>query len=478
MSESCFWGVGMDELANYYDEQLRRVFSGRKWILAMDVLVPMTGWVRRLSDYGAEGILCVAASRGTGAVPDPELSPDPIVFDVRGDDMMSGIRAALHKLDNLPADAIARVDAFDPDGTARVLGTIFDPGTPVAGREKYGARRREWMALEDKTVIDEVWDAIGVPRSPYRIVDATDLAGREAAARELDEGAGTVWVADNREGFHGGASFVRWARSEGDYAAIGAFLADHSDRIRITPFLDGLPCSIHGIVFQEYVVALRPCEMIVFRKPESSSFTYARAATFWDPPDADRESMREMVRRTGEHLRETVGYRGAFTIDGVMTVDGFRPTELNPRFGAALGSFAAAAEVPLMMMNLVIVEGADIDWRPEELEALLLEAADEHRNGSTMAVVSRPPPSEEEQANLVWADGAFRRAGEDEEADATVSYGPHAAGGFIYGRFVSERTPVGPSVAPRAAAILQWCDAEWDLAIGPLEPAPDVRRPA
>ena len=47
--------------------------------------------------------------------------------------------------------------------------------------------------------------------------------------------------------------------------------------------------------------------------------------------------MREAARRVGAVLRDEVAYRGAFTLDGVATVDGFRPTELNPRFGAGLG---------------------------------------------------------------------------------------------------------------------------------------------
>ena len=54
------------------------------------------------------------------------------------------------------------------------------------------------------------------------------------------------------------------------------------------------------------------------------------------PAGGVREEMREAARRVGEQLRAEVEFRGAFTLDGVATADGFRPTELNPRFGAGL----------------------------------------------------------------------------------------------------------------------------------------------
>ena len=38
----------------------------------------------------------------------------------------------------------------------------------------------------------------------------------------------------------------------------------------------------------------------------------------------------------GDHLQAAYGYRGAFGIDGVLTADGFRPTELNTRISAGL----------------------------------------------------------------------------------------------------------------------------------------------
>jgi hypothetical protein len=50
------------------------------------------------------------------------------------------------------------------------------------------------------------------------------------------------------------------------------------------------------------------------------------------------------------------------------------------------------------------------------------------------------------------------------------------AGYFARATWDPTRTPVGPSVGPRAAAFWAFLDAELGTTIGPLEPAPDRGR--
>ena len=75
---------------------------------------------------------------------------------------------------------------------------------------------------------------------------------------------------------------------------------------------------------------------------------------------------------------------------------------------------------------------------------------------------------------VVVDDGVCRRAGADETPDAEITMGPGAEGGFVRCILDAARTPVGPSVAPRVCSVLAWADAEFDLGLGPLAPAPDL----
>lgn len=440
----------------------------------MDVLaaaLPLAGTLERL---GAEPPLCIGASPGTPMGSTAPRSPEPIVLDVHARDMMEAIRASLDALADLPPWARARVDAFDPDRCARVLGTLFDDGRPVAGRAKYGARLEAWQRLEDKTTVDALWDAAGVARAPSASVPVDGAALRQASTAH-DQGCGSVWTGDNRGGFHGAATFVRWVRSDRDADEAMAFFAPRCDRVRVMPFLDGIPCSIHALVLPDRTLAFRPCEMIVLRRPGESRLQYAQAGTFWDPPGEDREVMREVARRAGEHLRTTLGYRGFLTVDGVMTAAGFLPTELNPRIGAALGWLSTGLDLSLTLLHAAIIEGEPIDWDPDGLEALLVSNADARRGGRGMVVVSTVIEERREQRIVIGPDDAAREAGEGEVADATVVLGPSAIGGVVVVDLDAERTPIGPPVASRVASALAWADTRWALGIGPLEPAPDLR---
>ena len=133
------------------------------------------------------------------------------------------------------------------------------------------------------------------------------------------------------------------------------------------PFLDGIATSIHGIVLPDGVVALRPVEMVTLRR--GHELRYAGCATFWDPPDAIRErDARAPHGASANVLRDEVDFRGAFTLDGVATVDGFRPTELNPRFGAGLGVITRGlGDTPLhLVLDLVVagIRAGDLRRRP------------------------------------------------------------------------------------------------------------------
>jgi hypothetical protein len=473
-------GDGGFDPNTHYRDVARSVVAGRRILVVSGPVAGLTAFAAGLRALGAERPFVLGHGIGTGDLPAPEdagwFALETAPGGARPADMIEGMRRYEALLRDPPAEARAAVDAWDPDRSAVAFGLILLTDPPgVGGRPLYGAREPAWRALEDKVAIDDFWDAIGVERAPSAVVAAEPRALR-AAAKRLDGGDGTAWAGDAREGTHGGAVYLRRVRTRGDADAAAAFFAAHCDRVRVTPFLEGIPCSIHGIVFPDGNAVFRPVEMVTLRPRSGNRLLYAGMSTFWDPPGSDREAMRALARRTAEALRERVGYRGAFTVDGVMTREGFRPTELNARAGAGLRLLAAACPgIPLFVIALAAQAGERLDYRPERLERAVVERADRRRFGSGQTVVRRVF-SESRTLRLVEEGDGFREAPEGEEADATLIRGPSDVGGFV--RYAPEpgRIEAGGSLAPRVACALAFADDRFDLGLGPLEPPNDVRR--
>jgi hypothetical protein len=219
-------------------------------------------------------------------------------------------------------------------------------------------------------------------------------------------------------------------------------------------------------VFDDYVAVFRPVELIVLRSP-TAGLVYAGTATYWDPPAPDRLAMRATARVVGAALRDEVGFRGAFTIDGILSDDGFVATELNPRFGAGLAPIAGET-TDLLLVQRAVVAGTVLDYQPEQLEQSVVARADAHRGGAAYLPVPREF-AETRSFGLVSA-GGWRLAEPGEEPDARLELGPAASGpgGFVRVRPEPSRTPIGPPLANRVAEMLAFADREFDLDLGVL----------
>ena len=289
--------------------------------------------------------------------------------------MMGGIRACetamQHRIGRRSHRAWTRC-------SAAVIRPLFR--AEVSWLDAVAGRRPERWRPEDKTIIDALWDACGVPRAPYRVV-SNDPDELQHAHALLNRGHGTVWAADNRDGWHGGASGLRWVRSTHDANQAIEWMGSHAHRVRMMPFLEGIPCSIRDRVrrFRGGPSPLRDGGSAI-RLDEVP----VRTRSNWDPPAADRAQMRAMVKTVGAHLKATVGYRGVFTIDGILRRR-FPSHQANPRFGAAIGVVGGAVQnLDLYLLHLAIIERRDLDWQPRQLERVLLDIADRHRRGGAM----------------------------------------------------------------------------------------------
>lgn len=458
--------------------RVTQLVRGRRVIIVGGFAASATRRVRLLRSYGAQRLLVLARGGGTGPLPQAEDAevvvaqlPDPA-------SVSEEVRSEQGLVSDPPEELRRAVEAYDPDGGALCLLSPFSTVESFLGRQTLGGRRAEWAAMEDKTRADALWDAVGVRRAPAEVVPATEPVLRAAAAR-LDRGDGTAWSGDAAEGMNGAGDLVRWVRTPADAEEAARDLVAHCKRVRVMPFLDGVPCSVHGFVLPDGVAVFRPVELVVLRRPGSARFAYAGASTWWDPPHLDRETMRTAARRVGAQLAAALGYRGGFGLDGVLTALGWLPTEINPRFAAGLSTIARGVpDLPLELLQQATVRDLDMGVTAGELEATLLAAADQHRFGGAWLAAPAGPPVEgtgTDSRPLVRAGGGWRLATATESAQASLEYGPGTLGGFL--RFEPSAAAMRPGqrMAPDAVEALALADQLWGTNLGPLESAPDVR---
>lgn len=437
--------------------RIGELFSHRRWIILNGVSANTQPVIDLLREWGGSEFLVVAGETGVGDQPDV-----PCVFmPSPPGTVMEGFRRFAARVADPPTDVRETVARFDPDETARVLGGLFALPSHFLGRRVYGVRPQEWERLEDKTRAEEIWDEAGIRHAPVALVS---LAGAPAAHRELAGVLGTVWAADNTGGWHGGGERTRWVADDaGMRSAIDDL--DGVRQVRVMPFLDGIPCSIHGVVLADGVAALRPVELVILRRQDRRGFVYAGVANTWDPSDALAGEMRTAARRVGEVLRRRHGHRGPFSIDGVATADGFRPTELNPRFSVGYG--IQAATVPDLhgaFLVRAVVEG-DLDVSAPWLEDRVLRSTEENRS------IRMGVPVEGRRTfasmKLVISDGVVRSSEEGDD----LELGPSPAGSFMFWKVSPASVPQGSPFAPYAAQAIRLAAESWNLPIPPVEAA-------
>lgn len=438
---------------------LRPIFSGRRCILVGGVFVGAASAVRQLLSLGADRpVLVVYDTIGTGPAPDP-ADAVPLLVDTRTLSTIETIRRFERALAE-PAPAIRdALDGFDPDRSALVLGSPFSTAATLAGRERFGRRRREWATFEDKTQAIGLLAEVGAMPVPAEVVH--NAAGEIAAAmKRVDGGAGVVVAGDTATGHTGFSEYTRWVVDPADVEPM-----PDCHRVRVMPLLEGVPCSIHGLVIGSDVAVFRPVEMITLLDA-SRRFRFAGAATYWDPPTEHRERMRRLARRIGKRMAEIASYRGAFTLDGVMTPSGFVATEINARWGGALALVAGALpHLPLFALDHALRQGINVPVDVGALETTVVQGADARRAGTAFLSVA----GERERGDTELAarmDGTVCAPGEP--WDFRLQAGGMRGG--VHVRVVPhpDLPPRGPPLAPLAAHGFSLCDQLLGTAVGPL----------
>jgi RimJ/RimL family protein N-acetyltransferase len=465
------------EVAERIRGTVRDWIGGRSVVLAGMPVAATPRWIHQLRTLGAGRVLVVGTTRGAGDLPDPE-DAEWIDLDIRASDPVDEFRQFERIAADPPVALTEALDRFDPQGDALMLAAPFQAVTTFGGRAVVGGRRPEWVALEDKTTNDALFDRAGVDRPPCEVVAADDRNALGTAAARLDQGQGTVWAGDASQGFNGGGTFVRWVTNDAQADDAQRWFSGRCRSVRVAPFLEGTPCNIHGFATDDGVAVFRPVEAITLRSVDPPTLHYGGAATFFDPPEADRARMRIMARRVGSLLWDEVGFRGCYTIDGVLTEDGFRPTEVNPRLGAGFTPLVGGVpDLPFVALHWAVAAGWPCPVPPDELEEAIVATADAHRAGGGW-VAGKTRWRETRQHPVVVTDDGCEAAPDADEANGVITTGPSSQGGFIRFDATPGATPVGPPLAPRAASAYAWADRALGAGIGvPLRAAP-ARPPA
>lgn len=450
--------------------RLGALYAGRPVVVGPGVLAgstPLVRWLRALDCR----VLVIATVRGAGPVPAPDECTVVELTPPRTTSTTDELRAHEQLARQLPAYAVRAIEAFDPERQAVwVTSPFVTIDEPILGRPVTGGRPAAFLALEDKLLAELIWAACDVVTAPHRVV-RLDAAELDRASADLAGTMGAVWSGDARDGFNGGGNYVRWVVDAADRAAALSFFGERCDRVRVMPFLDGIPCSIHGFVLPDGTAAFRPVEISMLRNVAERRFVYGGLGTFWDPPADDREEMRAVARRVGEHLRSTYAYAGAFGVDGVLTADGFRPTELNSRMSAGANVIGEVDRQLFTLLQANLVAGVDTGVTVAGLESLV-PLMDARRGGKPLAVAEGPKLGGHKSYPVAWDGTTLCRAGGATGNELVLADTPT---GFFAKIEPCAALATGDRLAPLNAGLMAFLDREYAAGFGPLTAAPSLR---
>lgn len=424
-------------------ERLDQVLGGAQLIVVCGRSDDAAAWT---DTFGSRRCLALsldeAASKASGTLPSNESGRLAFHHD------------ALAGLDGTGwlSDA---ADTFDPhQRAALILPDPLDP--PRAGsRRRLGQRPRKWQLCEDKAVIDVVWDRLGVPRPRSVIADgAQDLA---VLGSLVDAGHGVV-CAVQRIGAPptSGAEGIWWWQHTAPL--IGA---DLRHRVKVMPLLPGIPVRLHGMVFADVAVAFPPMEIVTLPRTDTGTFLCCGAVGVLP----DSAPLRALTERIGEGLSSVLGYRGAFSVDGILSGTDFQPTDLNTRLTSAMEAAPAAVRIQLQAANVVAREGVcliEASW----IDSLADQAFDER----TVTVYGASPVAEAGSLKLAvrWEGTELRQVDHLEEADGWLNLAPSLRGWTLAASLLRQRLPTSRYAGAQAPAIFRFADLVLGTAFGAL----------
>ncbi|MBA2808638.1 hypothetical protein E0500_014835 [Streptomyces sp. KM273126] len=447
-------------------EAVARFYRGRKVVLLGREVPQYRLRVQALAAMGSQAPFIIGNGAGHGDI--PAGVADWTTVELGTVSFTDTARATDRLLADPPPNVRRALDAYDPDRTAIVLAESNVTRNEMDGRQVADGRPPAWAELEDKIKLERIWDELNVDRLPSEVVPATPEA-LHAAHQRLDLGQGTVWYRDMNSGVQVTFEQARWVRDAAGLAEATTAVARECLQVKVTPFLAGTPCGINGFVLADGVVVLRPFEELVLRGPEHSQLVYAGCSTYFDPPPTVHDRMRDLARRVAALMHRETGFRGAFSIGGVQTANGFVPLDLLPRGNTAHRVMSTATPgLPWGLLQGAVAGGHDLGIPAHEVERVLLGAV-EQRRGAAVALHSATPCTTPGRARWLTADGdGLRLSRKDEQSDACLVQDPLHTGSIVI--MIPSPSLLGEErrLAARAASGFGLSERLWGTGLGPL----------
>jgi hypothetical protein len=355
-------------------------------------------------------------------------------------------------------------NAFDPDNTATlVLPDPLDP--PHAGvRRRIGVRQPAWRLFEDKTVVDTLWDAAGVPRAQSIISDDTaDLAMLGAI---VDQGTGVVCSCQPvGAGPTAGGDGIWWWR-DGQPPTTTPTARPGTWRVRLMPLLEGVPVRLHGLALADRAIPFPPMELVTLPRVEQGTFLCAGAV----PMLGDAANLVTETERLGAGLRERLSYRGGFSVDGILTANGFLPTDFNARLTSAMEAVPSERRVLLHAVNLLAREGIEPD--SSTVEQLIEETFTASATCTLFGAATHANERSPREVSVCWHGD--RLVPDPRGAGGTLAVTPSPRGWLLTATLATNCLPGGDRVGPWAPEIFRLSDEVLGTNFGKLAPPFDA----
>lgn len=423
--------------------------AGTKAVVICSQQADALEWRRLLATAGCTGVLVLAFDG-------PDLGPLlPSSCSRSAGQLITDRRSLIATLDG-DSPSAGVVDRFDPDRQAVVL--VTDPVDPprLRRRRLFGAKHPSWSLCEHKSVVDTVWDVIGVPRAESLVFDQPTTLLRRTGLNALN----VVLSAQRRGGqpSAGGADVRLLAAS----VCLPTGQTGIASRIRAMPVMAGLPCRLHGLVLPETTAVFPPLELLVPHRPSDGAFLCAGS---WPLTGTYRQELTDLTQSLGDALRDHLAYRGGFSVDGILTAGGFRPTDLNTRVTSAFEDAPPALRVAVHASALLARE----DQCGVDALALARLTGDSVQTGEL--VLRTPAPAATRSARLParWS-GTALTACPAAEAHGVLQTASGARGMVLTIRLRHDGLPPDMALQAVAVAAFQAADLLLDTRLGELKP--------